>query len=86
MISAAGELVLINPGEDYTNLLNKIYAIQCLKTNTSDVKIKTLYGSEVIFPVGSFIKGAVYNILISEINYIPDTALFMGYITLLNQK
>jgi hypothetical protein len=72
------DLIKIESGKDYSTIPDKIYAIHCLKTNDIEIEIETLGGSKIIFPVGSFIKGAVYQMFIKKINSNEHNE-FIGY-------
>ena len=78
MILSAYSIIDINPNEEY-GIENPIFRLHCLKTNEDDVKIETLNGEISNFPPGSFIAGALYDILIKKMSFNKKKAGFKGY-------
>lgn len=78
MLSPAGDLVVIEPGENYQKD-RLLYSLHCTKTNECPVVITTYSGSTVEFPVGSFVRGAVYHIYLRTAEFEKDKAGFIGY-------
>lgn len=83
MLGPAGKLIEIIPNTDYSKG-DLIYSIHCTKTNECVVTIITIGDSEVSFPPGSFIKGAVYHMLIKRMIFSITQASFVGYSLLKN--
>jgi len=79
----AYDLVNIKPNIDYSVGVNEgkspIFKIHVLKDNLGEVKIKTYSNNIVIFPPGSFIAGALYEILVKEMEFDPEKCAFVGY-------
>ena len=83
MLGPAGKIINIIPDYDYSNN-DLIYSIHCIKTNEDNVIVTTIGNTSVSFPPGSFIKGAVYHMLIKKIEFEPSKCGFVGYSLLKN--
>lgn len=86
MLAPAGILLNIETGKDYfenieKNLENEslIYSIHCTKTNECPVTIVTISNAKIEFPIGSFLRGAVYHIYIRKMIFDETKASFIGY-------
>jgi len=84
MLGPAGKLVEILSNVDYSGE-EFIYSLHCTKTNECPVYITTISNSEMMFPEGSFVRGAVYHIYLKKAIFKLGKAGFIGYI-LLNEK
>lgn len=73
----ASRIVKMESGKEYADL--RISTIHPLITNKCDVMIENHLGDKVIFPKGSFIGGALYNIHVKKITFDPKRASFVGY-------
>lgn len=78
MLGPAGQLETIVPGVDYSTG-DLIFSLHCIKTNEEPVTITTVANSTVTFPTGSFVRGAIYHILIKKIQFDVTKAGFIGY-------
>ena len=78
MLGPAGQLILIESGKSY-NDKKLIFSIHCTRTNECEVIVKPQGSDEVIFPIGSFIRGAVYHIFIEYIIFDKTKTSFIGY-------
>jgi hypothetical protein len=82
-IQSANSIIKIEKKKDYSNRQEYpkiISTLHCLKTNTEDIILEPINGEAIIFPIGSFVKGAIYPICIKSIDYESDELWFMGYI------
>lgn len=78
--NSAYKLVKIVPGNDYSESTSTLFALHCVKTNTTVVKIKLLGDSTFTeFPPQSFIQGAVYSLYLRELEKESDVE-FIGYL------
>jgi len=78
MLSPAGKLINIEPDVDYSTT-DLIFSLHCTKTNECPVILTTIGGTTVTFPIGSFIKGAVYHIHFKKASFNKNEAGFIGY-------
>lgn len=78
MLGPGGELVVIESDKDYIHD-DLIFSIHCIKTNECPVTIQTVSDSIVTFPIGSFVRGAVYHILIRKMIFDENKTGFIGY-------
>lgn len=80
MLNSANLLINIENNKDYSNENYIIFAIHCTKTNENNVIIETIEGSEVIFPPGSLLRGAVYHFYLKRMKYDENVdGNYIGY-------
>jgi hypothetical protein len=82
-IQSANIIIEIEKKKDYSdrNIFPKIIStLHCLKTNTEEILLEPINGIPIKFPIGSFVRGAIYPICIKSIDYESDEILFVGYI------
>ncbi len=76
--NSAYRLIKVVPGNDYSTTIT-LFALHCIKTNTTLVSIKLLGDDKFIdFPPESFIQGAVYAMYLKELAPGSDVE-FIGY-------
>ena len=73
---SANKIINIEEGKEYDDI---VFSIHCVKSNSSDCEIITHY-SEVSFPPGSFVKGAMYSIDLQKLKK-SGGAEFIAYIS-----
>ena len=78
MLGPAGQLVQIISGDVHKSD-DMIYSLHCTKTNECEVTITTIANSTIVFPIGSFVRGAVYHIYLKTAKFDEDKAGFIGY-------
>lgn len=82
LVKTAYELINIKSSVNYLDSIKNdgpIFRIHCTRTNESEVEIESYKGDSVKFPIGSFICGAVYDIMIKRMIFDENKCGFIGY-------